>query len=915
MAVATRPPQQDYAFDLTGTWSGTSGSRYALVNDYPDASGVSYLECTAAGRITFTRGDLFSLPADATDIVVRLKYYDQKVGTGAASLRSQFALGSYHPATAHSPANGVWTQRTDEWSSNPITGSPWTVADLNSGGATSSFGFDVVTATAPVRVASLQLEVEYTPPDGPSGTRQVIKAASAGTSTTTNDNGDEAYADKLTVSFEAASGAKYLVFWSAEVAQSSASGLVRAWVYAANAAGGWDFESFGTDIRPKDTTNWYSVFGGYLHGGYYDSLGTIDVTLRFAREGGVGTASIRNARIAIIKLGPFDLAYFDNSTMDVNETTYGWNGEFWIDPPEQSDYLIGWLGALYFADTTARAGVKGVVAGTDFGETYGVAGLDEVEWLPFAALTKVSLTDSAQVLLQSKVLSSDHEAGVAGPIGFALRFDDFDDWDWGSSDSEASRTANSYGSVLDLTHGMLRGNYLGLFAGIGRAGSTSSDQYVEARADGTQIAEANWEARSTSSPYARHSFFTLWFGDDQDEGLKTFDIRQKAESNGTSQWLQGPRIALLGYDVVTAIAVDVTGPAEALTMVEAGGGAIVGHGAVVAGAGEALGLVEAGGGVIAGAGVEILGTADNLAVVEAGGSVIAGLGVDLAGAADGLELVETGGNVVTHFPGELEGPADALTFAEAAGPLIAGHGLIVAGPADVLPMIETGGGLTIGAGAIAQAAAELLTLVEAGGPLTIGLGVDLAGAADLLALVEAGGALIAGRGVDLDGAADVLTVGEAAGAVIAGHGLLVAGPAEPVSLVEAGGPLTIGLGVDLSGAADVLTVVETGGTVSAVRVVDLTGAGEALGLVEAGGGVVAGFGVDLAGPADRLVLVETGGMTWTGAGVIRTGPADRLTLVEANGPFTAFNPNRAAPRWRTWTASYENRTFRSLTPY
>lgn len=52
MATQTRAPTSDYNF--TGTWTGTDGSRYTLVDDYPDTTPDDYLDHgTVAGYIQF----------------------------------------------------------------------------------------------------------------------------------------------------------------------------------------------------------------------------------------------------------------------------------------------------------------------------------------------------------------------------------------------------------------------------------------------------------------------------------------------------------------------------------------------------------------------------------------------------------------------------------------------------------------------------------------------------------------------------------------------------------------------------------------------------------------------------------------------------------------------------------------------
>jgi len=162
MATATRNPTSDEA--VSGTWSGSAGSRYASVNDHPDATGSSKLtHGTTAGNLTFGFS-AFAIPAAATSISVEVSYYDEKTGGGSAASAARLKVGgNYYNASTHNPSNGSWVLRTDTWANNPKTGVGWTVVDINGVGANAlqAFGFFSDDANPTVEYASVIITVSY----------------------------------------------------------------------------------------------------------------------------------------------------------------------------------------------------------------------------------------------------------------------------------------------------------------------------------------------------------------------------------------------------------------------------------------------------------------------------------------------------------------------------------------------------------------------------------------------------------------------------------------------------------------------------------------------------------------------------------------------------------------------------------
>jgi hypothetical protein len=172
VAELTRAPTSDEA--VSGTWSGSAGSRYTVVADHPDATGSSELtHGTTAGNLTFGFSAL-NVPSGASVAAVRVDYYDYKTASQACNIGARLKVGgSYYNASTHNPGNGSANRalRTDSWTVNPATGVAWTVDDVNGAGAAplQAFGWISTDASPTVVLASIQVRVEYTE-SAPTGT-------------------------------------------------------------------------------------------------------------------------------------------------------------------------------------------------------------------------------------------------------------------------------------------------------------------------------------------------------------------------------------------------------------------------------------------------------------------------------------------------------------------------------------------------------------------------------------------------------------------------------------------------------------------------------------------------------------------------------------------------------------------------
>jgi hypothetical protein len=178
VATQTRAPTSDEA--VSGTWTGTAGQRWSLVDDYPDATGADILTGgTTSAVITFGFA-AFTVPAGATVTSVAVNYYDSEAATGANNCGGRIKVGgTYYNAVTHNPAGTTYTARTDTWATNPKTGAAWTVGDVNGVGvnALQAFGMNSTDSNPTWRFASIQVQVTYTEAVAITGDAAITDAA------------------------------------------------------------------------------------------------------------------------------------------------------------------------------------------------------------------------------------------------------------------------------------------------------------------------------------------------------------------------------------------------------------------------------------------------------------------------------------------------------------------------------------------------------------------------------------------------------------------------------------------------------------------------------------------------------------------------------------------------------------------
>jgi hypothetical protein len=168
MASDTRDPTSDIG--VGGTVSGSAGTRYQAIDDYPDTVPTDYLTLgtTANSFITCGFSD-FAVPAGATNISVDVLYYDAEPVNGTNSSAGRIRVNAtYYDSATHNPSGTTYTQRTKSWATNPAGGN-WTVDQVNNVGGTGLNAFGVIGPDSnPVwRLSSVQLRVNYTPANTP----------------------------------------------------------------------------------------------------------------------------------------------------------------------------------------------------------------------------------------------------------------------------------------------------------------------------------------------------------------------------------------------------------------------------------------------------------------------------------------------------------------------------------------------------------------------------------------------------------------------------------------------------------------------------------------------------------------------------------------------------------------------------
>ena len=169
MTVLQVNPTSDES--VVGTWTGSAGTRYTVVDDHPDSAGADELRLgTIPGNLTFGFSSI-SLPAGSTINSVTLKYYDYATSAGVCNFGGRLKVGgNYYNATTHQP-DVTRTLQTDTWTTNPATSTAWTYTDITNPLSTNglqAFGYVSSDANPTVNTSSIIMEIDYTEGAAPS---------------------------------------------------------------------------------------------------------------------------------------------------------------------------------------------------------------------------------------------------------------------------------------------------------------------------------------------------------------------------------------------------------------------------------------------------------------------------------------------------------------------------------------------------------------------------------------------------------------------------------------------------------------------------------------------------------------------------------------------------------------------------
>lgn len=121
----------------SGTWSGTFGTRYTLINDIGDTTGTSVLtHGTQAGSHDFLHQILSTIPAGSSVNRVVLRYTARRNGGATSVIRANLGVRNAtnqvvkYNATIRTPVNGTLTTYDETWNLNPATNANWTIAQI-----------------------------------------------------------------------------------------------------------------------------------------------------------------------------------------------------------------------------------------------------------------------------------------------------------------------------------------------------------------------------------------------------------------------------------------------------------------------------------------------------------------------------------------------------------------------------------------------------------------------------------------------------------------------------------------------------------------------------------------------------------------------------------------------------------------
>ncbi|MDT8442095.1 MAG: CxxxxCH/CxxCH domain-containing protein [Desulfuromonadales bacterium] len=160
-----RYPSGDIAVNYGTVFPAAPTTHFDKVDEAAADGAASYIQATGNGQKDVFSFSSFSVPAGATDISVSITYVAQKTGAQGASMTSLLRIGGVdYTGAAVDPANGVFTQYSDNWTTNPATGAAWTIAEVNGTDGTNplqGIGVTVTDANPQSQVTQMYVSVSY----------------------------------------------------------------------------------------------------------------------------------------------------------------------------------------------------------------------------------------------------------------------------------------------------------------------------------------------------------------------------------------------------------------------------------------------------------------------------------------------------------------------------------------------------------------------------------------------------------------------------------------------------------------------------------------------------------------------------------------------------------------------------------
>jgi len=153
--IATNRPESDDA--VSGTWTvypASPTTLYDKVNETSADDDDTYIESSIADSRALFGFSGLNIPVGARDIYVRVYHRRKRIGSGTARQFIRINDTNYDGTTS-TPSTSYGTTLTT-WSTNPVTGNPWTSAEVNS---LQGFGINLVSGT--VRSTQVYLYITF----------------------------------------------------------------------------------------------------------------------------------------------------------------------------------------------------------------------------------------------------------------------------------------------------------------------------------------------------------------------------------------------------------------------------------------------------------------------------------------------------------------------------------------------------------------------------------------------------------------------------------------------------------------------------------------------------------------------------------------------------------------------------------